>query len=112
FRPTDKEELAKNPFRVFTSMLAADDRRFFTPELQERLQEFIAQRTIFSDELVEMATKAAQNKGLEEEDADKFIELATAAFELNDEPIDDEWYRELEAISAVASDIGGALYPY
>src|SRR5699024_9659408 len=41
-----------------------------------------------------------------------FIELATAAFELNDEPIDDEWYRELEAISAVASDIGGVRYTH
>src|SRR5699024_3696489 len=59
-----------------------------------------------------MATKAAQNKGLEEEDADKFIELATAAFGLNDEPIDDEWYRELEANSAVASDIGEVRYTH
>ena len=112
FRPTDKDELAKNPFRVFTSMLAADDPRFFTPELQERLQGFIDKRSIFSDELVAMANKAAENKGLEEQDADKFIEQATAAFELNDEPIDEQWYRELEAISAVASDIGGVRYTH
>lgn len=112
FRPTDKDELAKNPFRVFTSMLAADDPRFFSPELQDRLQSYIAERHIFSDELVAMATKAAEGKGLEEADADKFIELATAAFELNDEPIDEQWYRELEAISAVASDIGGVRYTH
>ncbi|NWO17128.1 MAG: VOC family protein, partial [Corynebacterium sp.] len=112
FRPTDKDELAKNPFRVFTSMLAADDPRFFTPELQERLQGFIDKRSIFSDELVAMANKAAENRGLEEQDADKFIEQATAAFELNDEPIDERWYRELEAISAVASDIGGVRYTH
>ena len=32
FRPVDPDELAKNPFRVFTSMLANDDRRFFDAE--------------------------------------------------------------------------------
>src|SRR5690625_8007567 len=90
FRTTQKDELSKNPFRVFTSMLAADDPRFFTPELQERLQGFIDKRSIFSDELVAMANKAAENRGLEEQDADKFIEQATAAFELNDEPIRSE----------------------
>src|SRR5699024_1832865 len=112
FRPTDKDELAKNPFRVFTSMLAADDPRFFTPELQERLQNFIAQRQIFSQELLSIAAKAARDEGLEEAEADEYIKLATAAFELNDEPIDDQWYRELEAISAVASDIGGVRYTH
>lgn len=112
FRPIDKEELAKNPFRVFTSMLAADDPRFFTPDLQERLQNFIAQRQIFSQELLSIAAKAARDEGLEESEADEYIKLATAAFELNDEPIDDQWYRELEAISAVASDIGGVRYTH
>ena len=112
FRPIDKEELAKNPFRVFTSMLAADDPRFFTPDLQERLQNFIAQRQIFSQELLSIAAKAARDEGLEEAEADEYIKLATAAFELNDEPIDDQWYRELEAISAVASDIGGVRYTH
>src|SRR5699024_2272381 len=108
----DKDELAKNPFRVFTSMLAADDPRFFTPELQERLQGFIDKRSIFSDELVAMANKAAENRGLEEQDADKFIEQATAAFELKDEPIEEQRYRELEAISAVPSDIGSVRYTH
>lgn len=112
FRPTDKQELAKNPFRVFTSMLATDDPRFFSDDLQKRLHEFIASRTIFGEELLEMAAKAQEQGGLDDVDADKFIELATAAFKLNDEPIDDEWYRELEAISAVASDIGGVRYTH
>ncbi|MFH0411300.1 2-oxoadipate dioxygenase/decarboxylase family protein [Corynebacterium sp. L4756] len=112
FRPIDKDELAKNPFRVFTSMLAADDPRFFSEDLQTRLQEFIDSRSIFSEELIAMANRASESNGLEAEDADKFIELATAAFELNDEPIDEQWYRELESISAVASDIGGVRYTH
>src|SRR5690606_13002438 len=40
-------------------------------------------------------------------DADRYLELATAAFALSPEPVDREWYDRLEAISSVASDIGG-----
>ena len=32
FRPVADDELARNPFRVFTSMLATGDRRFFHPD--------------------------------------------------------------------------------
>ncbi len=38
FRPVDPEELARNPFRVFTSVLVPEDRRFFAADLQERVQ--------------------------------------------------------------------------
>ena len=41
FRPTDPDELARNPFRMFTSMLVTDDRRFFSAELQARLEAFL-----------------------------------------------------------------------
>ncbi len=33
FRPIDADELARNPFRVFTSMLALEDPRFFDADL-------------------------------------------------------------------------------
>ena len=42
FRPTTKEALAINPFRVFTSCLVTDDRRYFTPELTAALDDFLA----------------------------------------------------------------------
>ncbi len=38
FRPIDADELAKNPFRVFTSMLAGEDPRFFDEALQADLR--------------------------------------------------------------------------
>ncbi|EMY33021.1 hypothetical protein D477_017137 [Arthrobacter crystallopoietes BAB-32] len=107
FRPVDPDELAKNPFRVFTSMLAADDPRFFSPELQEQLREFIRARTLFPEELLELADKAAANAGLEADEAGRLLDLATAAFKLSDDPVDYVWYKKLEAVSAVASDIGG-----
>ncbi|MEX5303098.1 2-oxoadipate dioxygenase/decarboxylase [Kocuria sabuli] len=107
FRPVDPEELARNPFRVFTSMLAADDPRFFGEDLQRRLREFIGRRSLFPEELLELADRAAAEGGLEDDDAERLLQLATRSFELSDEPVDHAWYRELEAVSAVASDIGG-----
>ncbi|GGJ40458.1 2-oxoadipate dioxygenase/decarboxylase [Paenarthrobacter histidinolovorans] len=107
FRPIDAEELAKNPFRVFTSMLTHDDRRFFDEETENRLEDFIGSRTLFGPELLELADAAAQNQELEPQQAARFLELATAVFELSPEAVDHDWYYKLEEISAVAADIGG-----
>jgi len=107
FRPVAPDELARNPFRVFTSLLAVSDRRFFSPELQQRLERFLEQRVLFGAELLALADSAEGQHGLSAADADRFIALATQAFELSREPVDEGWYRELEQISAVAADIGG-----
>ncbi|MGB3483850.1 MAG: VOC family protein [Mycobacterium sp.] len=107
FRPIDPVELEVNPFRVFTSMLAVDDSRFFSTDLQGRLRTFLDRRTLFSTELLMLAERAAAGRGLGSDDADRFVGLATAAFELSTEPTDRSWYTELAEISAVAADIGG-----
>ncbi|MHA6670154.1 2-oxoadipate dioxygenase/decarboxylase [Homoserinimonas sp. A447] len=107
FRPIDRDELARNPFRVFTSLLVPEDRRFFSPELEQQLTDFIGARTLFSDELLEIADRSSSRRGLNTSDADRFIELATAAFALSPEPVDRAWYEALDAISSVAADIGG-----
>lgn len=107
FRPIDRAELAKNPFRIFTSMLVAEDRRFFSEELEQQLTDFIAARTLFPEELLELSDRSVRDGGLSVEDADRYIELATASFALSPEPVDRVWYDRLEAISSVAADIGG-----
>ncbi len=107
FRPTDPAELAANPFRVFTSLLAATDRRFFTADLSARLQAFLAGRTLFSPDLLVLADRAVAEGGLDSDDAETFLTLASQAFALSPEPIDRAWYAELEQVSAVAADIGG-----
>jgi len=107
FRPLDCEELARNPFRVFTSMLAAQDPRFFTVDLQRRLADFLDARELFSPQLLELADSATAQAGLPTADAQRLLDLATQAFSLSTEPVDYEWYQTLEAISAVAADIGG-----
>ncbi|GAA4701570.1 putative metalloenzyme YdcJ, glyoxalase superfamily [Promicromonospora umidemergens] len=107
FRPVERAELARNPFRVFTSMLVTADRRFFTADLERRLETFLGARTLFGPELLALADRAEAGGGLPEDAAAEFLRLATEAFELSDEPVDQSWYRELEAVSAVAADIGG-----
>jgi uncharacterized glyoxalase superfamily metalloenzyme YdcJ len=107
FRPTDVDELARNPFRVFTSMLVTDDRRFFDAPTQERLESFVAARELFAPEALALADRSVAEGGLDPDDAERFLALATASFALSTEPIDRAWYDHLEAISAVAADIGG-----
>lgn len=107
FRPVDVRELAVNPFRVFTSLLVPDDRRFFDAHTQAQLEEFLGARRLFPDELLDLADLAEKGGGLESVDADRFLELATASFALSPEPVDRAWYDHLEAISSVAADIGG-----
>lgn len=107
FRPIDADELAANPFRVFTSLLVTDDRRFFDAATQAQLEEFLGTRRLFPDELLHLADLAEKAGGLEPENADRFLDLATAAFALSPEPVDRRWYEHLETISSVAADIGG-----
>ncbi|GAU70401.1 hypothetical protein SSP35_19_00370 [Streptomyces sp. NBRC 110611] len=107
FRPLGTEELARNPFRVFTSLLTPADRRFFDAGLQARLEAFLARRRLFPPELIELAGHAEREGGLPEERAERFLGLAVAAFALSREPVDRAWYAELERVSAVAADIGG-----
>ncbi len=107
FRPIAEEELARNPFRVFTSLLAVSDRRFFDAGMQRRLEAFLDRRRIFGDELLQLADRSAADNGLDAERAERFVALATRCFALSREPVDAEWYRELEGVSAVAADIGG-----
>ncbi len=107
FRPVDRAELAHNPFRVFTSVLVPEDRRFFDADLQARVRRFVDQRVLFPPELLVLADSAAADGGLDDDRAERFVDLATGAFALSSEPIDRAWYDELSAVSAVAADIAG-----
>lgn len=107
FRPVDTDELAHNPFRVFTSMLAIADGRFFSPDLRERVQRFLAHRRLFDPALIARARQIATAGECSPEVAGEFVAAAVSAFALSREPIDLGWYQELSAVSAVAADIAG-----
>lgn len=108
FRPVDQDELARNPFRVFTSMLASADERFFSADLRSRVDRFIGSRQLFDPSLIARARQIAASGGCPSaEEADEFVADAVAAFALSREPIDRGWYEQLSAVSAVAADIAG-----
>ena len=107
FRPIDTDQLARNPFRVFTSMLATADARFFSPELRDRVERFIGARQLFDPTLVAEARHIAADGSVEDSRADGFVAAAVSAFVLSREPIDRGWHDELTRVSAVAADIAG-----
>ncbi|MDO3402519.1 VOC family protein [Mycolicibacterium neoaurum] len=107
FRPIHADELARNPFRVFTSMLATADTRFFAPDLRTRVETFLNGRRLFGAELLSTARRIADEGGCPADEARDFVAAAVACFALSREPIDRGWYDELSAVSAVAADIAG-----
>jgi uncharacterized glyoxalase superfamily metalloenzyme YdcJ len=107
FRPTDGDELARNPFRVFTSMLALQDPRFFDTDLRARVQTFLDRRQLFDPALIARARMIAAAGGCGVGEADDFVAQAVAAFALSHQPIEKSWYDELSRVSAVAADIAG-----
>jgi len=107
FRPIDTEQLDRNPFRVFTSMLATADARFFAADLRDRVERFVAERQLFDPALIAEARRIAADGGADRERADRFVAAAVAVFALSREPIDRGWHDELTKVSAVAADIAG-----
>jgi uncharacterized glyoxalase superfamily metalloenzyme YdcJ len=107
FRPVDTDELARNPFRVFTSMLATGDPRFFDVGLRARVEAFLARRQLFDPALLARARTIAAEGNCDADEAPAFVAAAVAAFALSREPIDKAWYDELSRVSAVAADIAG-----
>ncbi|KLO46054.1 hypothetical protein ABW17_04285 [Mycobacterium nebraskense] len=107
FRPTAADELAHNPFRVFTSLLATRDPVFFDADLRSRVEGFVARRQLFDPALLARARTVAAEGGCAAHEARAFVAAAVAAFALSREPIDKSWYDELARVSAVAADIAG-----
>ena len=107
FRPVDADELAHNPFRVFTSALATADERFFDPDLRARIDRFLTERELFDPALISDARRIAAQGGCQPAIAEEFVARAVSAFALSREPIDTGWYTELSQVSAVAADIAG-----
>src|SRR4051794_28415140 len=85
FRPVSEDELAQNPFRVFTSMLVPQDRRFFDASLEDRLTRFLSSRELFPPELLLLASTAERHGELDSGAAERFLSLASASLALSPE---------------------------
>jgi uncharacterized glyoxalase superfamily metalloenzyme YdcJ len=107
FRPIDARELARNPFRVFTSMLATRDPRYFDADLRPRVGAFLARRQLFDPALLDRARLITADGGCDADEAPAFVGAAVSAFALSREPIEKCWYDRLSRVSPVAADIAG-----
>ena len=107
FRPVDPIELARNPFGMLASMLTTDDRRFFDSDLQHRLENVLAARSVFPTELLHLAALATEEGGLTAPTAERFVALAATAFAPSDTAADRSWLSALERVAPVAAGLGG-----
>lgn len=78
FRPIEDDELAANPFRVFTSLLRLD--LVDDSALRAEAEAVLARRRIFSDEALRLVRRAEADGGLSTADADAFVAAVLETF--------------------------------
>jgi uncharacterized glyoxalase superfamily metalloenzyme YdcJ len=78
FRPVDGQSLAANPFRVFTSLLRLDLIR--DQELLDLAAEILRSRNIFSTRALQLTAQAEAAGGLDDSEADEFVDEVLHTF--------------------------------
>lgn len=104
FRPIEREALANNPFRVFTSLLRLE--LIEDADLREKAGAILSQRRIFSDKAIALIDKAEAQGGLEAADAAAFVAEVLETFRWHsDALVDEETYSRLLASHRLVADI-------
>lgn len=78
FRPRTAQALARNPFRVFTSLLRLE--LIENAALREQSAAILAERRIFTDTALALIAQAERDGGLDEADARRFVIEALETF--------------------------------
>jgi uncharacterized glyoxalase superfamily metalloenzyme YdcJ len=106
FRPVRIPELERAPFRMFTSMLCVDDRRFFSEDISRRIREHVENRQILSTRLKALIAKHDAEGGTRVSDAKAFLDEAIAVFAWNPkQAVPEDLYEELYRIAPIAADV-------
>ncbi|MGO2131995.1 MAG: 2-oxoadipate dioxygenase/decarboxylase HglS [Halomonas sp.] len=104
FRPIDDAALARNPFRIFTSLLRLE--LIESPALRERAAEILSRRDIFTTGARELIELAEQQGGLSNEQADRFVAEALETFRWHqDATVDMETHAALHAEHRLIADV-------
>lgn len=78
FRPITDDALARNPFRVFTSLLRLD---LIEPaELRQTASRILEQRSIFTPQAVALVERFERGGGLTSDEADEFVAQVKETF--------------------------------
>jgi uncharacterized glyoxalase superfamily metalloenzyme YdcJ len=104
FRPIEDAALARNPFRIFTSLLRLE--LIESPELRQRAEEILAQRDIFTPGVRELITRYETQGGLNEADAERFVTEALETFRWHQEAtVDLATYQALQDEHRLIADV-------
>ena len=104
FRPVHAESLARNPFRVFTSLLRLD--LIADEGLRAEAAAILARRRIFTPGALSLIETAERNGGLTDAEADSFVAEAVETFRWHREAtVDSETYKRLSAVHRLIADV-------
>ncbi|MDQ1091663.1 putative glyoxalase superfamily metalloenzyme YdcJ [Xanthomonas sacchari] len=104
FRPLDAAALARNPFRVFTSLLRLE--LIEDPALREQAAQILAKRRIFTDGALALIAQCERDGGLGDADAQRFVAEALETFRWHsDATVSLPTYRALSAAHKLIADV-------
>lgn len=104
FRPVGRENLARSPFRVFTSLLRLE--LIDDAELRACASEILARRNIFSDRVRELLAAFERAGGLTEAEAEAFVAEVLEIFRWRSMAIvDRETYGRLHDAHRLVADV-------
>ncbi|WP_342755046.1 VOC family protein [Pantoea sp. MBD-2R] len=104
FRAVEEASLQYNPFRVFTSLLRLE--LIDDADLRQKAQQILAQRDIFTPRVRELIALNQKNQGLDETQADEFVQEALKTFKWHSEAqVDVATYQSLLAHHRLIADV-------
>lgn len=107
FRPVTSASLAKNPFRVFTSLLRLD---LLPPDARSLAEGALSKRNLFTDRLMEIIERAEVERSLTREDQDGLMTEALKIFQWHSMTnVTEDEYAALNSAHPMAADI--ACFP-
>jgi len=104
FRPRTAQALARNPFRVFTSLLRLE--LIENVALREQSAAILSQRRIFTDTALALIAQAEREGGLDQADARRFVIEALETFRWHgDATVSLETYHALHDAHRLIADV-------
>ncbi|RIC71684.1 2-oxoadipate dioxygenase/decarboxylase HglS, partial [Escherichia coli] len=104
FRPIDDASLARNPFRVFTSLLRLE--LIENEILRQKAAEILRQRDIFTPRCRQLLEEYEQQGGFNETQAQEFVQEALETFRWHQSAtVDEETYRALHNENRLIADV-------
>ena len=111
FRPIERESLAINPFRIFTSLLRLD--LIEDEDLRAIAKETLDKRVIFTDRAVALTKLAEDQGGLKPNEADEFVTEVLETFRWAEEAnVTQSVYEKLHASHRLIADVVGFHGPH